>query len=270
MRSSPYYERNQELARDDELRVSDLKGVPLRVVIYEDIKKYIKPAIIIAAILFALWYLWGWGEWYLYLAAIVGAISARIMTPAIAKRLMSYAAVVNFELRDTGHIDKLQIDLVPMPRFMNSVFIDQAGYPAALNAPLATRQGPAYIVEGSIYAGDEIPGTGVKSAVDIHEINPIHKNTEFLKKYKTAFLLLRKDALGWLHELNALKLTQKVEIAKGYTYRTRVFAELADKELYEIEEDPIQWEKLQAEIEELKERLEKQGVEDETVRANYE
>lgn len=270
MKSSPYYERNEELAKNDELTVSDLRGVPLRVVIYEDIKKYIKPAILISVALLALWYLWGWGEWYLYTAAVIGAISARIMTPQIAKRLMSYAAVVNFELKDTGHIDKLQIDLIPMPRFMNSVFIDEAGYPAALNSPLATRQGPAYIVEGSIYMGEEIPGTGVKSAMDIHEVNPVHKNTEFLKKYKTAFLSLRRDALAWLHELNALRLTQKVEVAKGYTYRTRVFSELADKALYQLEEDPIAIEKLQKEIEELKTRLETQGAENEAIQPNNE
>ena len=270
MKSSPYYERNEEIARNDELTVSDLKGVPLRVVIYEDIKKYIKPTIIIILVLLSLWYLWGWGEWYLYLAALIGAIVARLMTPAIAKRLMSYATVVNFELKDTGQIDKLQIDMIPMPRFMNSIFLDQTGHPAALNSPLATRQGPAYIVEGSILAGDIIPGTDKKAMIDIHEINPVHRNTEFLKKYKTAFLTLRKDALEWLHELNALKLIQKVEIAKGYTYRTRVFAELADKELYEIEEDPIMWEKMKEEIEELKERLKKQGVENEAVRADNE
>ena len=271
MKSSPYYERNEELAKNDELTVSDLKGVPLRVVIYEDIKKYIKPAIIIILILLTLWYLWGWGEWYLYLAAVIGAISARVLTPQIAKRLMSYAAVVNFELKDTGNIDKLQIDLIPMPRFMNSVFLDQAGYPAALNAPLATRQGPTYIVESSILTGDIIPGTGVQSAVDIHEINPIHRNMEFLKKYKTAFLGLRKDALEWLHELNTLKLTQKIEVAKGYTYRTRVFSELADKELYQLEEDPIQLEKMKEEIKELKESLKNQGeIENEAVRTDYE
>lgn len=270
MKSSPYYERNEEIARNDELTVSDLKGVPLRVVIYEDVKKYIKPAIIVILILIALWYLWGWGEWYLYLAALIGAIVARIMTPAIAKRLMSYATVVNFELKDTGQIDRLQIDMIPMPRFMNSIFLDQAGHPAALNSPLATRQGPAYIVESSILAGDIIPGTDKKAMIDIHEINPVHRNTEFLKKYKTAFLTLRRDALEWLHKLNTLILTQKVEIAKGYTYRTRVFSELADKELYQIEEDPIQLERLQEEIEELKGKLEMQGVEDETVRADNE
>ncbi len=257
MRSSPYYESER---RNEELTVSDLKGVPLRVVIYEDIKKYIKPALIILGVLFILWWLWGWGEWYLYTAAIIGAISARIMTPQIARRLMSYATVVNFQLSETGTLDKLQIDMIPMPRFMNSIFIDQAGYPAALNAPLATRHGPAYIVESSILQGDEIPGTGMPAAIDIHEVNPLHRNTEFLKKYKTAFLSLRKDALKWLHELNALKLTQKVEIARGYTYRTRIFSELADKALFQIEEDPIMWEKLKEEIEELKEKLKEQGV----------
>ena len=262
MKSNPYYEENPEIARQDELTVSDLRGVPLRVVIYEDIKKYIKPAIIITLVLIAAWYLWGWGEWFIYAATIIGAISARILTPVIARRLMSHAAIVNFELKDTGEIDKLQIDLVPMPRFMNSIFIDQAGHPAALNAPLATRQGPAYIVEGAIYKGDLVPGINTNSAIDIFEVNPIHKNTEFLKKYKTAFLGLRKDALDWLHELNALRLTQKIEIAKGYTYRTRVFSELADKELFQIEEDPIQLKKMEEEIEELKEKLINQGGEE--------
>ncbi len=255
MKSSPYYERNQEIAGREDLTISDLKGVPLRVIIYEDLKRYLRPITIIAVILFALWWLWGWGEWYIYIAIALGAISARIMTPAIAKRLMSYAAVINFELNETGHPDKLQIDLIPMPRFMNSVFIDQTGHPAALNAPLATRQGPAYIVEGSIYAGEEIPGTGTKAAVDIHEINPVHRNAEFLKKYKTAFLMLRKDALEWLHELNALRMLLKVETAKGYTYRTNLFAEMADRVLYRIEEDPIMIEKLKDEIEEIKRKL---------------
>ena len=268
MKYNPYSERNEEIAQNQELTISDLKGVPLRVVIYEDIKKYIKPAIIVIIALFALWYLWGWGEWYLYVAALIGAVTARIATPQIAKRLMSYAAVINFELKDTGSMDRLEINLIPMPRFMNSVIIDEAGYPAALNSPLSTRQGPGYIVEGSIFIGDEIPGTNTKSMADIHEINPIHKNTEFLKKYKTAFLALRRDALTWLHELNALRLLQKVETAKGYTYRTRVFSELADRELYQIEEDPIQINNLKQEIEELKSKLINQGGENETLRTD--
>jgi len=259
------------MPKDEKIEIYEKRpiyeDVPLRVMIYQDIKRYIKPILIIVVICIAIYLLWDWAEWYIFVAIGLGAVSARLIVPVIGKKLMSYAAVIDFELNETGNLDRLRIDLIPMPRFMKSLFIDAAGYPAALNAPLATRQGPAYIVERSIYQGEPLGPHGEPALIDIHEVNPIHRNTEFLKRYKTAFLQLRKDALQWLHELNTLRLTQKVEIAKGYTYRTKVFAELADKELYQIEEDPIMWRKLQEEIEKLKEELKNQkpgGEEDGT------